>query len=179
MQGYVYMNPLHFFKNLENTGDGRADSDEGASFIAQTSKMIIGEMEINSPIPLVFSNQQMNNGYVYCMIGVDSEKDLKQALEDNIQAMGGACVLIHNTVEFVNRCATVMRANNIELQWGRVRYYEKNESSYYLDPWLKEKKYAKQSEFRFYFNMKEAGPKAILINSIEDIAEACKVEVRK
>lgn len=71
-----------------------------------------------------------------------------------------------------------MRANDIELQWGRVRYYNKKEGSYYLDPWLKGKKYAQQSEFRLYFKMKETGPQKILINSIEDIAEACKIEVR-
>lgn len=73
---------------------------------------------------------------------------------------------------------TVMHSNNINLQWGRVRYYEKNEGSYFLDPWMKEKKFAQQSEFRLYFRMKEAGSKAILINSIEDIAEACKIEER-
>lgn len=178
-QGLVYMNTLQYFRNLENDGNVRADPDEGASFVAQTSKMIIGGMEINNPGPLVFSNQQMNNGYVFCMIGVDSEEDLKQAIEDNIQDMGDACVLIHNTVEFVNRCATVMRAKNIDLQWGRVLYYGKNEGSYYLNPWLKEKKYAKQSEFRLYFKMKETEPQKFFLNSIEDIAEACKIEVRK
>lgn len=177
-QGLVYMNPLQYFKNLENTGDGRADSDEGASFVAQTSKMFIGEVEINHPVPLTFSNKHINYGYVYCLIGADNEEDLKRALKDNIQVMGGSCVLIHNPKEFLNRCATVMRSNNINLQWGRVRYYEKNEGSYFLDPWMKEKKFAQQSEFRLYFRMKEAGSKAILINSIEDVAEACKIEVR-
>ena len=65
-----------------------------------------------------------------------------------------------------------MQSNGIDLRWGRVRYYDKNEGSYLLDPWLKNKEYKKQSEFRLYFKRKEEGATAIIIKSIEDIADA-------
>lgn len=175
-QGVVYMNTLSFFRELEKTGDGRADSDEGAHSIAQTSRMLIGELEIDIPTPLTFSVSNINNGYIYCMVGADTIEDVKQALNDNLSAMGGAFVIIHNPTEFVKRCSEVMRSNNIELKWGRVRYYVKTEGSYLLDPWLKTKEYAHQSEFRLYFKRKEEGSAAIVIKSIEDIAEAYRIE---
>lgn len=175
-QGVVYMNPLSYFKDLEKTGDGRADSDEGAHSIAQTSRMFIGEMEIKTPSPITFSASNINNGYIFCMVGVDSIEDLKKVLVDNLEAMGGAFIIIRNPEEFVKRCATIMQSHGINLRWGRVRYYDKNEGSYLLDPWLKNKDYEKQSEFRLYFKRKEEGSAAIIIKSIEDIAEAYHID---
>lgn len=175
-QGVVYMNPLSYFKNLEKTGDGRADSDEGAHSIAQTSRMLVGELEIDIPTPITFTASNINNGYIFCMVGVDSIEDLKKVLADNLEAMGGAFIIISNPEEFVKRCVNVMQSNGIDLRWGRVRYYDKNEGSYLLDPWLKNKEYKKQSEFRLYFKRKEEGPAAIIIKSIEDIADAYHIE---
>lgn len=175
-QGVVYMNTVSFFRDLENTGDGRSDSDEGAHSVAQTSKMLIDKMELASQTPITFSVSNINNGYIFCMIGVDSTDELKQVLTDNLDALGGSFVIIKQPEEFVKRCVAVMRSNNIDLKWGRVRYYDKNEGSFLLDPWLKNKNYAKQSEFRFYFKRKEEGPAALIIKSIEDISEAYHIE---
>lgn len=175
-QGIVYMNPLSYFKNLETTGDGRADSDEGAHSIAQTSRMLIGEMEIDIPTPIAFSASNINNGYIFCMMGVDDIEDLKIVLADNLEAMGGAFIIIYNPEEFVKRCFNVMRAHNINLRWGRVRYYDKSEGSFLLDPWLKNKEFARQSEFRLYFSMVETKAKILQIGSIEDISVAFRFE---
>lgn len=175
-QGVVYMNTVSFFRDLENTGDGRSDSDEGAHSIAQTSKILIDKMELASQTPITFSVSNINNGYIFCMIGVDSTDELKQVLADNLYALGGSFVIIKQPEEFVKRCVAVMRSNNIDLKWGRVRYYDKNEGSFLLDPWLKNKNYAKQSEFRLYFKRKEEGPAALIIKSIEDISEAYHIE---
>lgn len=178
-QGFVYMKPLSYFKNLEKTRDGRGDPDEGAHSIAQTSRTLIGELEIDIPTPITFSVSNINNGYVFCMVGIDDIADLKKILADNLEEMGGAFIIISNPEEFIKRCATVMQSNGIDLKWGRVRYYDKNEGSYLLDPWLKSKEYEKQSEFRLYFKRKEEGPAAIVIKSIEDIAEAYHIEKKQ
>ena len=172
-KGVVYMNSISYFRNLEVTEDRRGDPNEGAYANAQASKLIIGQQfEIDNPSPLTFSVSNINNGYIYCMIGVDNENELKSVLDANLAVMGGSFVIIHNPEEFIKRCATATRLKNTDLKWGRVQYYDKSKGSYILTPWLKEKYYANQSEFRLYIKHQERSFAVIIIDSIQDIANA-------
>lgn len=171
-QGYVYMNSLSYFKELEDKGDGRADSGEGAHSVAQTGGMIIGGLSINQKTTITITSPSENHGYVFSMVGVDEGEKLEDVLTEKMFEMGSIAIIIHDPEQFIQRCAAVLKANNKTLEWGRVRYYDKMEGSYLLDPWLKTKDYEYQSEFRLFLPMKETKAKVLQIGSIEDIAQA-------
>lgn len=178
-QGYVYMNPTSYFKNLEYTGDGRADDGEGAHSIVQTGGLIINGLEVKISTPLTFSVPGHNSGYIYCMIGVYNDTRPQELLNERMIEMGTVAIIIHEPEQFIQRCAAVLKANNHTLEWGRVRYYDKAEGSYLLDPWLKTKEYEYQSEFRLFFPMKETKAKVLQLGSTEDIAQAFSIFTKK
>ena len=175
-QGVVYMNPLGYFKNLEQNGDGRADEAEGAHSIVQTGGMIINGVEINMSTPLTFFAPGYNMGYIYCMVAVYDDTKPEELLNERMLDMGVVAIVIHDPEQFVHRCADVLKAHSLNLDWGRVRYYDKIDGSFLLDPWLKLKNFEYQKEFRLFFPMVETKAKVLQIGSIEDIAVAYRIQ---
>lgn len=180
-QGVVYMNPLGYFKKLEQSGDGRADEAEGAHSIVQTGGMIINGFEIKMSMPLtIFAPGYNNNtGYIYCMVAVYNDTKPEEFLNERMLEMGEVAIVIHDPEQFVHRCADVLKAHSLNLDWGRVRYYDKTEGSFLLDPWLKLKSFEYQREFRLFFHMIENKAKVIQIGSIEDIAKAYRIQKKQ
>lgn len=177
-QGIVYMNSLGYFKNLEQSGDGRADDSEGAFSIVRTGGMLINGLEINLSTPITVFAPGYNNGYIYCMIAVYDDTNPAEFLNERMLDMGEIAIVVHNPEEFVRRCANVLNAHNISMKWGRVRYYDKTAGSYLLDPWLKPKEFEYQKEFRLFFPMIESKAKVLQLGSIEDIASAYRIQKR-
>ena len=175
-RGVVFMNPLGYFKNLEQNGDGRADEAEGAHSIVQTGGMIINGVEINMPTPLTVFAPGYNIGYVYCLVAVYDDTKPGELLNERMLDMGEVAIVIHDPEQFVHRCADVLKAHGLNLEWGRVRYYDKTDGSFLLDPWLKLKNFEYQKEFRLFFPMVESKAKVLQIGSIEDIALAYRIQ---
>ena len=178
-QGVVYMNPLSYFKELEDKGDGRADSGEGAHSVAQTGGIIIGGLSINQKTTITITSPTENHGYIFCMVGVYKGEKIEDVLTEKMFEMGSVAIIIYNPEQFIKRCDAVLKANNKSLEWGRVRYYDKSEGSFLLNPWLKTKDYEYQSEFRLFVPMKETKAKVLQIGSIEDIAQAFSISTKK
>lgn len=178
-QGIVYMNSLSYFKSLEHTEDGRADESEGAHSVVQTGGMIINGLESNVSTPLTFFAPGYNKGYIYCTVAVFDDTKPEEFLNERMLDMGEVAIVIHEPEQFVRRCVDVLRAHCINLDWGNVRYYDKTEGSFLLDPWLKPKGFEYQKEFRLFFPMAENKAKVLQIGSIEDIAIACRIQKKQ
>jgi hypothetical protein len=176
--GIVYMNSLGYFRELEVSGDGRADSSEGAHSIVQTSGLIIDGLQINIPTPLTFTVSNQHCGYVYSMVGVYDDSNHSDILNEDMLNMGDTAIVIHDPNKFIKRCSAALESHHKKLEWGRVHYYDKSEGSFFLNPWLKPKEFEYQREFRLYFAMKETKAKVLQIGSIEDIACAYHISLR-
>lgn len=173
-EGIVYMNTIGYFQNREDTKDGRTDNYEGIQSIAKIGAMYINGVRFDNITGFHFSTPTPNRGNIYCMYGIRNRTEtdaIIHSIPKKMNSLGKGIILIKNPKLFIERCIKAAKQIGGDFGWGWVRYYDANEGSFFIDPWMKRKEFEYQSEYRIYIRNQGDNPITLRIGSIEDISD--------
>ena len=193
VRGRIYVNRLSRFKKVEDDdGSGRVDRYEGTIAWMQPGEtgLVINGMDLSEDLagPLLVQKDWLNHLNVYCIhAGHSGDLDLSSLSNDNIAALqqeltihdrclslGKYAVVVTNVPEFIQRMGSSAGAEDYEIGWGLVKYYDPAtfhgnfrdiESVFW-----KQEQYSFQREFRFVVNCRTLG-KSPLEMDIGDITQ--------
>lgn len=192
--GIIYMNPLSYFRGVEED-KSRGDKNEGLHrFLQQDSLTItIGDQIINKedivkPVEIRLTKVQDFN--LFCMYAIDSktikDNNFQFILDDRIYNFGDACLAIQDGDEFINRIRLAVNKKNKKLNnkiktkgSKLVEYVNKETHSGKMGIFKKFNNYSYQHEYRIAFDVPEElkdenGVFKLDIGDISDITEMFK-----
>ncbi|WP_157472142.1 hypothetical protein [Neolewinella persica] len=181
-KGELYMNPMGYFRQVEEDRQ-RRDSSEGIDQIAQLTslRIKIGDKEINFGELGNFNGQVRRDGEkkgnVYCMFALASEMiHPENKVDSRLTEFGDHFVLIRNTPEFFSRVDAAFGKLGRAYEGNIVKYYDEKGYSGELDVFCKPDSFKHQNEFRFFTGSTDDQAFTLNIGSIRDIATIMEVE---
>ena len=185
--GTIYLNTIEYFKNLEEQGL-RGDDYEGVSFIRNYHeyKILKCEMRFENgnalPInPIEFSVRESNNiqGNIYSLYAIKTPDILEPnyIIDSKVQDFGSHCVVIRDTVRFIERIKTQIKQLGLDSFFGVVNYYDKKKANGDISIFNKPKEFDFQKEFRIVVPNDENRPLVLKIGNMSEYAEIHKSNI--
>lgn len=186
-KGELYFNTFDFFRNLEYTNDGRADSNEYCAYhyagdrikdvslslyhngLDQPPLRFVGGKELEELT--ITTGEEKEYTHLYSLSSIDLEWSLNNNYiidTSNFANTKNYVVVILNTNEFINR--VVHHLENYVFQAKFIEYVDKKSYTGVMGPFRKFNDYALQNEYRIAVNFKTKEPKIIYLGSLSDIA---------
>lgn len=186
--GTIYVNPISYFKTLDNDNCVRADENENLTHVLQADKhkawvnddevkLVPGsQIKIFDPREEVFPAT-----HIFCMSSIFEGDELAEPnifdprINEFVSAPNdGGLLVITDPKEFLDRVINNAPAG-IELNWGRVRYVDPKSHNGKLTVLNKFEGYSWQKEFRIAFAASnKVGPLSYQIGDISDISKLTK-----
>ena len=182
-QGILYLNPIEYFRLLEEQGFGRGDSYEGTTIVSNLRDsdvyvMVDGEWKLlgtTSHTHLHGYKVEMT-GNLYCMYAVHpgAFKDGVFMFDTRIKDLGSHCVIVHEQQNAIF-CERVFQALNhagyTEHIAGLVKYFDHELPVFQqTDVFMKRTGFSFQNEFRIFVHNLVPQPIRLEIGRIADIA---------
>lgn len=195
MAGRLYMNPLKYFKRLEETDDGRGDPFEAPTRWDQPKDVQEFSLEVDGhsiPIipksPIVFQEDRFDLFNVFCVYaftahGLDrvtpkTAVDFKNALKIPVSCdeLGEFAVIVYHPREFIARVAAAVRAHGYSCRAKAVSYFDPDSHSGPLaDPcFAKRQSLSWQHEFRIVLDTRARFPKPCILE-VGPLDDICKL----
>jgi hypothetical protein len=189
--GRLHLNPLAYFKGLEDHDDGRADRHEAPLAWHQPSKL--GLIEVAGvPIdpgdlagPIVIQGTDANVRNVLCLYAVTSgpfETITSENVDafrehlrvpDRCRSMGPFVVMVRQPQVFIGRFVEAAKRSRFAMQCGLVTYFDPDSFSGGIEhpPFMKKRVFAWQREYRFTLDrgVTVAEPYTFDIGSLADL----------
>jgi len=174
-EGHIYMNPLNYFKTLENDLL-RTDKHEGASYNLQAdgAKLLV---ELNGKWvdiarikeQMVWSDGSKHITKVFCMYALLGSTS-KNLVDPRNFDFGDTFVVLKDGDEFLRRVHATAKKENIVLKQGFVEYVNKATYDGAMGVFRKFSEFAYQSEFRLSVITEKETPFSLRIGNISDIS---------
>lgn len=193
--GTVYMKPLRYFKELEDTQGQqylRGDRDEGlkklVNYNDKAGKLWLtiaskGKEEIKLH-PSSLTLREYHDQYhlnVYCMTAVDNNRDENGnlALTTRLLEFGDHFVIFRNSQAFFNRLIDELKRLEYNYWFDHISYYDAKEYSGDITYFDKPDIFSWQSEFRLIVRHPENLNQDLIIKlgSLKEIAQLVKIEI--
>ncbi len=195
INGKLFMNTIRSFKEYKDeSGELRGDEYEGIIALYQPNKLnqidvgehIISASDLAAPI-VVHGNHLLTHN-VFCIYSLNSQGhdtvsaetllDFKRTLElhNSCFGLGKYCVVILNAQEFINRCFSAIKKQNLDGSLGLVDYFDENEFHGNMPEhklgYQKRSIFSHQREYRVKVdtNRSDPGPYTLEIGDLSDIA---------
>lgn len=178
--GTVYLNPVQYFKNLEDKF--RGDSYEGASYIhnlpAGQFRISIGGKQIDRDFN--YLNLHLKQAYektlgniysLYCLSSKILRGDKPVTIDKRIKDFGDTALLIRDNPKFLELLESALKRKRLKYFTGFVEYYNRHIYNGSVDVFNKPSEYSYQNEFRIYVRRRSDEPLVLNIGSLKDIAE--------
>ena len=189
-KGEMYFNTFKFFKDLEASGDGRADKNEYSSIhyssegLNSCSLKIFPEGHKEQAIELSKENGfksltlDFGNDKAYSHLYSMSYIDIKEVVENdlliipmNFAPTKDYAVVIYNHEVFLNKFQLVMNDKyRCNYKCTHIDYVDKNTYSGGMGAFRKFSDFSYQNEYRIAVNFNTDKPMKIYLGSLEDIA---------
>jgi hypothetical protein len=150
-EGRIYMKTVQYFAKAEES-DPRFDDWEGVDEIIPGEGAIFSwgkDLQHKSELvgPIKSASVRTAGSYLFCMYAMDVENPT--ALFDAKKlGFGDHWVSVPNVPFLLTRIKRVVRANGLDMDWGRVTYLDSNEHEGQLGVFRKRDRYRKENEFR-------------------------------
>lgn len=191
--GRLWMNPLAYFKGLEDHKDGRTDRHEAP--LAWHQPSALGSIQIGSISippselagPVVLQDTAADFINVLCLYAAAAPFDKVssenlQAFNEHLQipgrcrTMGGYAVVVHRSAAFIRRVVEAAEAQRLALEGGLVSYFDPDSFSGNFDHavFAKKRDYAWQREYRLAIDRKAASPEPFVFD-VGPLGELCTI----
>jgi hypothetical protein len=196
VEGRLWMNPLEYFKKLENAdaSDGRRDPYEAADAWYQPSQLgsvTYGDIEIPATDlagPVVVQAAHLDTINLLSLYAGTSGKfdkisvDTFQAFKAHMQVpercltMGSFAVFVHHVRDFTCRIIKTVRRENFALEAGPVTYFDSTRFSGTLEKpaFSKRDDFAWQREHRFALDRNVSSPEPYVLD-VGSLADICTI----
>lgn len=181
-KGTLYMNPLDYFKKLED-GELRGDSFEGVSSIRNIPGGSFAIPEINfegkfEHLRYMESPKELygNIFSLYCISSVGFEHPEDISFDERLSKFGSHFLIVMNSPSFIKRITKALSLLKNKYYFDFIKYYDKEKANRKISVFEKPNEFAYQKEYRFYVARNEITPLVINIGSIEDISEIVSIE---
>jgi hypothetical protein len=185
--GELYCNTRHYFATLKDEY-GIGDKYEIIDTIENLNDVILHiKMNIEDEYKPVFKGniQQCQQftpdiacGNLYCLYQF-AIPNMEVGEIINIEVtcdLYDYCVVIWNTTEFLQRVNDELDRRAISFNNGKVQYLDYSKYDGAINPFMKDKKFENQNEFRYFIHYPKNEALPIHIGSIKDIAVIMKKE---
>jgi hypothetical protein len=179
-KGALYMNPLSFFRALEND-PARGDLYEGTDSILQPcdigeftiepnipgmEKFTVPPSDLAGPVTIAFSRTSQCN--LFCMFSI------RKPVEGPIfppphQWFGDSFVLFTNTPEFLSRVVKAATSQGLKIEGRPVEYYDATGYSGKTGRFHKQAAYSHQYEYRIAIEPGTEEPRLLDVGDLSDI----------
>jgi len=192
--GILYMNPLSYFKGIEEQDRSRGDKNEGLDRYIQPEfanikidDHVVDNNDITKPVETRRNKEQGAN--LFCMYAIDFKRlqknEFKLKLKKEMHEFGDTGLIVLDCPEFFNRINTVIFLENKKLYNevieplgdGLVEYVDKNTYSGKMGLFKKFKDYNYQNEFRIALDVPDSlvGTNDVFKLDIGDISDITKI----
>jgi len=180
--GTIYCNTLEYFRRLEDR-NLRGDNYEGTYRIINypgESEITLTISETGQAIPLKTSNLHFREFYsdlkgnIYCLTAVTVQEVVQSRslkLDLRLSEFGSHFLLVKDNQRFYDMLIDSFVKNNLKVQTGFVKYYDKKKINGELDLFHKPNEFGYQKEFRILIQNQEIAPIKFQIGSLKDIAD--------
>lgn len=160
-QGEVFLNNVGYFTKLE-TDQQRGDINEGVTRLWPLSKGSVSIKNDNGELKQVATftsgtarerSQNLENANLFCLYHLRApiNQDLKLSVhipQKSWSGFGDTAVIINEPNEFLDRLATAAKSKGYEVTKKFIDYKDLSSHHGILDPFIKDKQYSHQQEFR-------------------------------
>ncbi|WP_147270168.1 hypothetical protein [Halanaerobium sp. ST460_2HS_T2] len=188
------MNPLSYFKGIEEQDSSRGDKNEGLHRFIQpefanikVDDHVVDNNDITKPVEIRRNKEQGVN--LFCMYSIDFKRlknnEFKLKLKREMHEFGDTGLIVLDCPEFFNRINTAIFSKNKELKNGMieslgdglVEYVDKNNYSGRMGLFKKFKNYSYQNEFRIALDVPESllDTNDVFKLNIGDISDITKI----
>lgn len=185
-EGLLYLNTFSYFKNLEHSGDGRADCFEGTTeyysgeeFDKMNVTLIIGNKSYTlsrkgGTLGIGITDTPPQYSHLYSMTSIDINWALKNNLlldERNFAKNKDYVVMIHNPASFLERLQKCLTMRKYTCKSGFIEYIDPDNYSGDIGCFRKFNSYSYQNEWRLALSCYDTQePLKIYLGSLSDIA---------
>lgn len=172
--GLVFMNPLSYFRKLEDDLL-RSDESEGATHCipGKGAKLKMEEnghwLEIGTINgSIIASDGSYKNTNIFCMYSLMASAN--GHIDERNFAFGDTCVVLKDADEFLRRVESAARRNNIDIEHRLVSYVNRETYHGAMDAFTKFSDFAYQSEFRIAIASGNNQPFSLRVGDLTDIS---------
>jgi len=174
-EGLVYMNPLSYFRQLED-GSPRSDPYEGieyskaaggASFEVKDGEEYIKVLELTGAVTT--RNNVEENPNLYCLHAKYKE-DFGTVFELNNLGFDDWFVIFLNRAEFLGRLEKEILKLGYKIEHKPVEYVDKHTHDGTMGKFCKYSEHAEESEYRIVVSPGQGSPLIVKLGDISDIA---------